>query len=160
MNKWVVDSSVLIFLAKASHLFLLQELCDQIIIPEGVAEEIQKGPEDDPARNRISTEGKPFVQFVGEINHRVVLWDIGKGESEVLTWALQNPGHVAILDDEIGRNCALALGVPVKGTLGVLLIAKKRGIIREARPILEKLVEIGYRITPKLLEDNLKLVGE
>jgi len=56
---------------------------------------------------------------------------LGAGESEVLTWARQNPGYEAILDDRAARNCAITLQIPVRGTLGVALLAKREGLIHK-----------------------------
>lgn len=49
MRKWVIDASPLITLAKIGQVYLLSELCDEMVIPGGVAEEIQRSPaENDP----------------------------------------------------------------------------------------------------------------
>ena len=62
-------------------------------------------------------------------------WDLGAGESAVLSWAMKRPGTLAVLDDFAARKCATALGIPVVGTLGVALLAKKRGVVQDARPL-------------------------
>ncbi len=54
-------------------------------------------------------------------------WDLGLGESQVLSWIYQNPGYEAILDDRAAKNAAASLGIPVRGTLGVILLAKREG---------------------------------
>jgi predicted nucleic acid-binding protein len=66
-------------------------------------------------------------------------WDLGPGESAVLTWAYVNTSTNVILDDLAARRCALALGIPVQGTLGIVLTAKQRGVIPAARPVIEQL---------------------
>ncbi|HSB68083.1 MAG TPA: DUF3368 domain-containing protein [Candidatus Methylomirabilis sp.] len=82
------------------------------------------------------------------------------GEAEVLAWALRHPGCEAILDDRLGRRCGRALSIPVRGTLGVVLLAKKRGIISAARPVAESLRNAGLFVSSDLLESSLRLVGE
>ena len=42
-----------------------------------------------------------------------------RGESTVLAWALAHPGARAIIDDLHGRRCAEALGIPLRGTVGL-----------------------------------------
>jgi len=66
-------------------------------------------------------------------------WDLGAGESSVLTWAYANPGTEVIIDDLAARRCAAVLGIPVQGTLGLVLTAKQRGKIPAARPVLAQL---------------------
>ena len=90
----------------------------------------------------------------------ILAWDLGAGESSVLAWARSHPGSVAIIDDLQGRRCASALQVPVVGTLGIVLMAKRRGAIPVARPVLEKLVARGMYLSAQIIEQALALVGE
>ncbi|MCW5796794.1 MAG: DUF3368 domain-containing protein [Blastocatellales bacterium] len=87
-------------------------------------------------------------------------WDLGIGESAVLSWAYAYPGTEAIVDDLAARRCAAALGIPVRGTLGLVLIAKRRGEIAEARPVLEDLRRAGMYLSDRILNLALKEVGE
>ena len=64
------------------------------------------------------------------------------------------------LDDAEARRCARSLDLPVTGTLGILLRAKKAGVIPAARPLVESLVEVGAYLAPRLTEDALRQIGE
>jgi predicted nucleic acid-binding protein len=46
------------------------------------------------------------------------------------------------------------------GTLGLILTAKKRGMIPQARPVLENLQQSGMYLSDRILDQALKLVGE
>jgi len=85
---------------------------------------------------------------------------LGPGESEVLTWARHNPGYEAILDDRAARDCAITLGIPVRGTLGVVLLAKREGLIPYVRPVFDELLDAGLRTAPSVLDMALGLAGE
>jgi hypothetical protein len=63
-KKWVVNASPLIVLAKISHLFLLQQLAEDLVVPAGVAKEIAQGPGDDPARQWLLSHGQELVREV------------------------------------------------------------------------------------------------
>lgn len=63
-------------------------------------------------------------------------WDLGAGETAVLSYALANPGWVAILDDGAARKCAVTFGIAVRGSLAVVILAKKRGLIPQAKQVL------------------------
>jgi predicted nucleic acid-binding protein len=78
----------------------------------------------------------------------------------VLTWARAYPGYEAILDDRAARNCAIALGIPVRGTLGVIMLAKREGLLSHVQPIFARLQEASLRITPAVLDTALELAGE
>jgi predicted nucleic acid-binding protein len=51
-------------------------------------------------------------------------------------------------------------GIPVRGTLGLILTAKKRGVIPEARPVLEKLRQSGIYLPDRILNQALALIGD
>ena len=106
---WVINSSPLIVLGKISQLSLLLKLADEVIVPEGVAAEVGRGPDGDPARIWLETEGRNLVRMVGEADPTVATWDLGLGESHLVSWALLHKGCEAILDDRAARNCARSL---------------------------------------------------
>lgn len=85
---------------------------------------------------------------------------IDPGESAVLAWARMNPGSEAIIDDLLGRKCAATLGVPLRGTLGLVLLARQRGLIPAARPVLERLRASGMYLGDAVLQEALRRVGE
>lgn len=67
--------------------------------------------EEDPASRQLPS--LPWLQRVPieEIAPDVAAWDLGKGESEVLSLAVKNPDCAAIIDDRAARRCAQTLGV-------------------------------------------------
>ncbi|HID56261.1 TPA: DUF3368 domain-containing protein [Candidatus Poribacteria bacterium] len=64
------------------------------------------------------------------------------------------------IDDLAARRCASTLGIPVRGTLGLVLIAKQRGLIPAAKPIVEQLLSNGMYLSRKVINKALALVGE
>ena len=74
---------------------------------------------------------------------QIQAWGLGPGESSVLAWAHAHAGTEAIIDDLAGRRCAAAFNIPVRGTLGLVLIAKQRGRVPSARRLLEQLRQAG-----------------
>lgn len=159
-SRLVLDTSPLVLLAKIDALPILPDLASELIAPAAVVEEIRAGrgrgldlelPEAVPGL-RV----EPDLPLVPEIAG----WDLGAGESQVLAQALSRPGWEAVLDDREARRCAHALALPVTGTLGILLRAKKAGVIPAARPLVESLVEVGAYLPPRLTEDALREIGE
>jgi len=107
-----------------------------------------RGAADDPARTWLEGGAQVVVREANAVPPAVAAWDLGLGESHVLAWAHANRQYEAILDDQAARKCAQSLGVPVRGTIGVLLLAKKEGRISQVRPLLDALTAAGVRIDP------------
>ncbi len=160
IDKAVVNASPVIVLARIHRVDLLRLLYHQILIPTAVADEIRAGNPDDPARIWLESDGKDLIGVAGSVDSLIAAWDLGAGESAVLHWARRNPEFEAIIDDRAARSCATALKIPVRGTLGLVLLAKQEGHISLARPVLDELVQAGLRLSPGIIDTALKLVGE
>ena len=85
---------------------------------------------------------------------------MGAGETQVIALGLMKPRSVLILDDGLARLVAQRLKLPVVGTLGILLGAKRRGRISHLEPLLKRLEGSGFRLSPKTRAAVLKLAGE
>jgi predicted nucleic acid-binding protein len=66
----------------------------------------------------------------------------------------------ALLDDALARRVAIAKGIAINGTLGLLLNAKRAGYLTRVGPSLDKLQELGFRLARQTQDDVLKLAGE
>lgn len=85
---------------------------------------------------------------------------LGRGEAEVIRLALEVEDPLLLLDDALGRRTAEGLGLPVRGTLGVLLDAKRRGLIPAVGPALFQLQTLRFRLAPETRDSILELAGE
>ncbi len=124
-----------------------------------MAKEIGHGPDDDPARQWVQAHGQGLVGKI-TVPPVIIAWNLGLGESEVLAWAYENPGYEAILDDRAARNCALSVNLPFRGTLSILLLAKRSGHLTEVTSILLQLEQVGFRIDPIIVSTAKKLANE
>ena len=85
--------------------------------------------------------------------------NLGLGESAVIDLALALRVPV-LMDDRLGRRLARHLGLTVIGSGGLLLVAKRRGLVSAVRPWLEALRANGYHFSPALLAELLARAGE
>ena len=154
MERWVINASPLICLAKAGYSDLLIKLPDEVMVPSAVVEEIQAGELGDPANATIA-EGNFPISVISALPD-ILAWDLGKGETAVLSYALANPGWTAIIDDRAARKCAMSFSIPVKGTLAIIILAKKQGVIESAANVMRSLVAAGLRIDDQMIRIALK----
>jgi len=157
----VINTSPLIFLTKANQLDLLQQVVNkEVLVPVAVEAEIQQYGNEDITRQALAQTSWLVVIDTPPIPKVIESYHLGAGESAVLTWAYDNPNTETIIDDLAARRCASTLGIPVRGTLGLVLIAKQRGLIPAAKPIVEQLLSNGMYLSRKVINKALALVGE
>lgn len=160
MSVWVVNASPLILLGKINQLPLLAMLASRVVIPHEVAVEIKAGPPDDHARLWVESEGRALVAVPAPFDLRVVAWDLGNGETAVISRALSEPCAVCLLDDRAARDCAQLFGAQVKGTVGILLLAKKTGLIPAVRPEIDALRRTGALLSDAVIREALQIAEE
>lgn len=156
----VVNTSPLIFLSHGGLLELLQLLSPRILVPRPVADEIRQLGRTD--RTVQALDATPWLEIVetASPSPEILAWDLGPGETSVLTYCLANSGSRAILDDLAARNCAQTFGIPVIGTLGLVLMAKEVGAIPAARSVLEAMRSAGMYLSDRVLDRALRTIGE
>jgi predicted nucleic acid-binding protein len=157
----IADAGPLIALARIEHLSLLPTLFEQIQIPDAVHEEVVIG-----GTGRPGSEAVREADWVrtGHVHDRVgvdLLRDrMAAGESEALVLAIETNADLLLIDEERGRRVAESRGITSTGTLGVLLMAKKRAILAAVRPCLDKLTAAGFRMDQTLYKKVCELAGE
>lgn len=158
----VLNASPIICLAKAGLLNEVLSMAQEVAVPQTVADEILAVDDDrDAAVRWMRTESAQCaLREVGAPAPFVLAWDLGAGESAVLTAVAGSLGSVAVLDDLAARRCALALGIDVTGTLGLLLMAKRAGAIVSLRRALDAVTAAGLFVSPKHVSAILAASGE
>lgn len=156
----VVNASPLIFLSKAGIIHFLQQAASRVVVPETVALEINRRGEQDITVRTLAITPWLTVGQTPAVPPLIQAWDLGPGESAVLSFARLNPGLVAIIDDGAGRRCAEALDIPLLGTLGLVMLAKQRGLIPAARPVIALLKQYGMFLSEATIDRAMRLIGE
>ena len=85
---------------------------------------------------------------------------VGLGEAAAIALALELVDVEIVLDDRKARRVARELGLNVLGTVGLMVRAKRAGIIERVGPVLSELEASGFRLTPALVGEALRLAGE
>jgi uncharacterized protein len=156
IKTWVSNTSPLIFLSKIDRLDLLSHLA-KIQIPSEVLEEIES--KDDLAKECIEQAcyaGKiEVIKIAALIDEPIHI-----GEKAAISLAVEIQPELILLDDEKAKKIARNYSLKPVGTLGVLLIAKKRGLITKVKPEIEKLLANNFRATDDLIYQILKQANE
>ncbi|MBI2923092.1 MAG: DUF3368 domain-containing protein [Planctomycetes bacterium] len=156
MSEVFCNTSRLIYLHRLGLLDLLRQLHGRVVIPTAVKDEIATGIQ---LRKDV-----PVLADLGWLEERraplqVALEfppSLGSGEREAILLANGVSGSVVLLDDRAARNFATRLGVRLSGTLATLVVARRRALVGELGPVLDILVERGFRMSRALREITLR----
>ncbi len=156
MIKVVSNASPLIGLSLINKLYLLKELWGEIIIPNAVYEEVVIKGEGKPGallvKNAVK-EGWIKVIEIKEKNLSKFLMSIlDYGEAEAIILAQEIKADLIILDNREPRLFAHQIGLKVIGTVGVILKAYDRQIIKDSLEEIHKLRNYGFYIGDSLLD--------
>jgi predicted nucleic acid-binding protein len=87
--------------------------------------------------------------------------ELGPGEAEAIALSVRRHADLLLIDERKGRRIAtLAYKLRVKGTAGVLVLAKRRGLVPAVRPLLETMRTGGYYLAESLIDLAAREVGE
>jgi predicted nucleic acid-binding protein len=154
----VSDTSVITNLIQIEKLTILKELYTSVIIPTKVYFELTH------YENQGTILKKTEWIIVKPVSNKNRIKELGafldEGESEAIALAEEIRADALIIDERKGREFAKSMGLNVIGLLGVLLQAKREGILLEIKPILEALDKIGFRISNQLYRHILSMAKE
>jgi predicted nucleic acid-binding protein len=136
----IADTSCLIVLSNIKELGLLQKLYGNIITTPDIARQFAEHLPD-------------WVIIKAPADHQkqqILALQVDNGEASAIVLALEMPGNTIILDDLQARKLAEQLGISITGTLGIIIKAKLNGLIPSIKPILNKIKQTNFRISPSL----------
>ena len=156
----VVDASPLIYLARIGRFEFLQLAGRRVIVPQVVVSEVQRGVPEEPAVRAIASANWIEVVAVREPSAEFAQHGLGPGESAVIIWALDHPGALAVIDEQAARRTAEGLGIPVAGTLALVVEAKRRGLVPQAGSVIDDLRRAGMYLSGRIISQALARAGE
>ena len=160
INRAIINASPLIVLFKSQQAELIPQLFTEILIPEAVWHEILATGQNDAASQQLPNT--PWLRRVEltAVAPAIAAWDLGAGESQVLSLCLNTSNYAAIVDDRAARRCAQTLSIPTLGTGGILVLAKRRGLISSISPRIQALRDAGLWLSDELVNLLEKQAGE
>ncbi len=158
IKRVVINASPLITLFASQQDLLLPELFDEIYVPDAVWNEVVHSGKEDIAAQQIPSKDWLIRLPATTVDLDIQLWNLGAGESEVMHHTRKLETDRAIVDDLAARRCCKSLDIRSLGTCGVLVLAKRRGLISDLQPAIQKLRDAGLwlsdRLVASLLDQN------
>ena len=155
-NRIVVNTSPWIALSICGQIPLLKKIYNEVYIPFGVKEEILAGGTQSIGVRELKASPWLKIEKVIDIEKVKLLYELEHGEAEVIILAKEKGIKQVLVDEKVARLQAKVLGLNVIGTLGLLLKAKKEGMISSIKPLVAKMLENGIWIKGEIVEGILK----
>ena len=156
----IANTSPLFYLHRLGLLELLKKLYGHITVPEAVKKELKEGQAQGEDIPQLENYTWLEIRSVSMPMYLQLIADLGPGESEVLALATNHPSALVILDDTLSRRIAEMQGFRLTGIAGVLLRAKQKGLVPALKPVIERLLDLDFRLKPDLVKAILELGGE
>ncbi len=148
----VPDTSCLIALTGIGRLDILQSLYTSLAVPRAVLREFGDALPEWIVTEDLSGAARPLANALSST--------LGPGESEAIALAAQRPGALVVLDDRRARRVARDMGLRLTGTVGVLLRAKREGLVASVSRALAQAEDVGFRVSTALHDEALRLAAE
>lgn len=158
----VADAGPLIHLSLIGRIDLLPALYGRIVVPELVYREVVDQGEDLPGS--IELRGADWIDLSShDPDHHLfhlLQSQLDPGEAAAICLAVDSRADLILSDDRQARLTAERLEIQVKGTLGILVEAKRRGEMELLAPALAELKRKGTWLSDRLIARVLSEVGE
>ncbi|AOY84200.1 DUF3368 domain-containing protein [Moorena producens JHB] len=158
----VSNTSPISNLARVGQLNLLQQLYGTVLIPMAVHQELL----DHRAGKAVITAVQLATWItVKSVQNQAVVSELRNrlnvGEAEAIALAMEIKATHLLIDERLGRQAATDLGLRIIGVLGILLTAKRQGMVPAIKPIMDDLInQAGFRVSSKLYSEVLKTAHE
>ena len=127
-------------LLHVDKIFLLAELFGAVYIPKAVANEVNVAFSDCGEWRESLEGGRIIIQpILNTILAKQMVPLLHQGEAEAICLALEKKARLCLIDDKDGRIIAQSNNLPITGTLGILLKAKKTGLVSSVKPLIDEL---------------------
>jgi predicted nucleic acid-binding protein len=158
----VSNTSPITNLSTIGKLHLLQQLYGEIFISSSVFKELTQWGDSIPGATEVKTSNWIQVKSINNISLVQSLKEqLDEGESSVIALALELRANWLIIDEQLGRKIAIEYNLKITGILGILIEAKRQGLISLVKPILDDLINIAkFWVDSSLYNRILSIVGE
>lgn len=157
----VTNTGPLIALATVRQLGLLGRLYGSVLVPEAVFQEVTVFGQHRPGAAELATATWAVRTPLITPPDPFLARSLGSGEAEAIALAVQHQACWLLVDDRRARRVAeLAYQLRVKGAAGILVAAKRKGLIPAIAPLLAGMQTAGYYLASNVIERALQEAGE
>lgn len=157
----VSNTGPLIALDACNQLDLLRSLYTRVVVPEEVERELARGG-GTALPSGLTADHRAWIEVLPLSNppSTALLTRLDAGEAAVITLALELGAPLVLIDEKRGLKLAREEGLNATGSVGALLLAKRRGLVTEVKPHLHLMHTRGIRLSARFIEWAIIQAGE
>lgn len=158
----VVNTSPLLALDACNQIELLRSLYDRVVVPEEVDKELSVGTNRSLLPGGLTVAHRVWIEVV-PVTHAPkpsLLAELDSGEAEVITLALELSASTVLMDERIGWRVAKREGLIPVGSVGIILFAKKKGLIAEVKTRFHEMRNKGIYLSQRVIDAAIIQAGE
>lgn len=156
--KVVSNTTPIIWLASINRLDILEKLFGEVIIAEAVYSEIKA--KQGYGYEQVDSHFINVQRIQGQLYKNFLLTQLDLGEAETIILAKELTADFVIIDENLGYRFANNVGLTAIRTLSLLLKAKEKGFITEAKPLLDDMIDKGRWYSNTVYRSFLAKAGE
>jgi len=160
VSKAVSNTSPLLYLYRAGVLEWLPQIFEEVVTVPAVVAELEEGRRRGYDVPQLSRYRWLKVRAPLSVPSEWFVTDLGSGELETMSLALEYKTWIVLLDDRRAREIAKAAGLNVWGTLRVLIEAKRIGLVEKIAPVVDKLGDSGMWMSKEIRRRILRMADE
>jgi uncharacterized protein len=154
----VADSSAIITLSICDCLEILESMFGEIKVPFAVYTEVTAYSKPESGNLKLFLKDK--IEEINAEDYFIFEGSLGSGETEAMALYRKLNANWLLVDDEKARKIAHLNQIRVIGSLGVLVVAKERRLIKSILPLIEKVKNSHTYFAESLLRKAISMAGE
>lgn len=157
----VSDSSIITGLLAIDKLAILNQLFGQVLLTESVSDELKSLAQFGYDLTKLQKDWIHTKAIVDSRLSKILQKRLDLGEADSIVLSIEEKADYLLIDEKKGRRIAKEFGINVLGLLGILIQAKKEGLIPSLKPEIDILTsKLEFRLSPTLIDKALEIVGE
>jgi len=150
----VADSSPLIVLINIGRIDILHALFGKVIIPPEVAVELRHDKRPLSIRTFISAPPDWLIEQTPSSVDSIPM--LHPGEASAISLAVELGADLLLIDEILGRKAAVARGIQITGTIGIIEQAADQGLL-DLKEAFSQIKNTDFWISHELLDARLEL---
>jgi hypothetical protein len=158
----IVNTGPLLALEACNQIEVLRHLFARIVVPDEVDKELRAGRKRPLLPGGLTSAHRRWIEILS-LSHppqSPLVARLDPGEAAVIQLALELGASLVLIDDRSAWRVALAIGLTCIGSVGIILLAKNEGLIKEVKPYLYEMQTKGVYLSQKVIDDAIARAGE